>query len=264
MLKYLSINSLYKLALAEGEGVGTAYEYFVRRLVLNAWLERVGRPRRILIAGLPEKYGSSLDFLQLAAETAATVTVVDERPHALTQLWRAFRAAQAQQRLLAVYPMLALVDSVAELSSLSGSFDLAISSEVLQRLPPGARGLYASRLRSLARSVTLFAPNEENSAHATHSGLEGVTRHQMNSLARAVAVGPGRPAPRSGHIDLPPFPPGVTRTAAQRQQAAARIPERAAMRALEIYGLVERFLPLDVRRRRAHIVYLMMAGEIGW
>jgi hypothetical protein len=81
------LKSLYqislRLALAEGEGVGTAYEYFAKRLALGRWLKQVGRPVRMLVAGLPQKYGSSLDFLLLAEELGAEVTVVDERPSAL-------------------------------------------------------------------------------------------------------------------------------------------------------------------------------------
>ena len=39
VLQKRSIKSLYPLALAEGEGVGTAYEYFAKRLILGRWLE---------------------------------------------------------------------------------------------------------------------------------------------------------------------------------------------------------------------------------
>ena len=68
MLPFRTIKSLYPLALAEGEGVGTAYEYFAKRLVLSSWLAKLPTVRRLIIAGLPEKYGSSLDFLLIAQE----------------------------------------------------------------------------------------------------------------------------------------------------------------------------------------------------
>ncbi len=42
MLHQISIKTLYSLALAEGEGVGTAYEYFAKRLILASWLN--GKP----------------------------------------------------------------------------------------------------------------------------------------------------------------------------------------------------------------------------
>lgn len=43
-LPYRSIKSLYALALAEGEGVGTAYEYFAKRLAMSRWLPAAWRP----------------------------------------------------------------------------------------------------------------------------------------------------------------------------------------------------------------------------
>ena len=55
MIQQQSIKSLYPLALAEGEGVGTAYEYYPKRLRLVRWLKQKQRLQHILIAGLPEK-----------------------------------------------------------------------------------------------------------------------------------------------------------------------------------------------------------------
>jgi hypothetical protein len=104
MLKSISIKSLYALALAEGEGVGTAYEYYAKRLTLARWLKQVGRPVRMLVAGLPQKYGSSLDFLLLAEELGVAVTVVDERPFALDKLQSSLEAARAAGWLTAVSP----------------------------------------------------------------------------------------------------------------------------------------------------------------
>src|SRR5262252_6719711 len=96
MFHFRSIKSLYPLALAEGEGVGTAYEYFAKRLILTRWLAKLPQARSLLIAGLPEKYGSSLDFLLLTQEMAvADVIVVDERPPALDKIRKSLAAAQA-------------------------------------------------------------------------------------------------------------------------------------------------------------------------
>ncbi|MGB9485744.1 MAG: hypothetical protein WCD04_06500, partial [Terriglobia bacterium] len=96
MLPLRSINSLYPLALAEGEGIGTAYEYYAKRLVLARWLASLRPPRRLLIAGLPEKYGSSLDFFLLAQDLAVTeVVVIEDRPWALEKCRRSLAAAQA-------------------------------------------------------------------------------------------------------------------------------------------------------------------------
>ena len=72
MLPLRSISSLYPLALAEGEGIGTAYEYYAKRLVLARWLASLRPPQRLLIVRLPEKCGKSLDFILLARDWAVT------------------------------------------------------------------------------------------------------------------------------------------------------------------------------------------------
>ena len=102
MLTNHAIKSLYPLALAEGEGVGTAYEYVAKRHVLRRWLGQVrgqlprNLPGRVLIAGLPEIYGTSLDYLLLAAELGWPALVVDDRPAFLAKTEQAAAAAQAQ------------------------------------------------------------------------------------------------------------------------------------------------------------------------
>jgi hypothetical protein len=83
MLGNYSVKDLYTLALAEGEGMGTAYEYYVKRMALRRFLDGRPRPDSILIAGLPEKYGASLDFVLLGSELGAAAAVVDDRPWAI-------------------------------------------------------------------------------------------------------------------------------------------------------------------------------------
>ncbi|HEX6383064.1 MAG TPA: hypothetical protein VF177_00200, partial [Anaerolineae bacterium] len=114
MIPIHSIKSLYTLALAEGEGVGTAYEYYAKRLVLSPWLRQVRRPQRVLVAGLPQKYGASLDFLLLAAEVGAAVVVIDERPPAVAKFQRALAAAQAQGWLVQLEMVCRVVASLAD------------------------------------------------------------------------------------------------------------------------------------------------------
>ena len=252
MLNSLSIKSLYVLALAEGEGVGTAYEYFAKRLVLDGWLKRVGRPARLLVAGLPEKYGCSLDFLQLAADLGAEVTVVDERPSALQKLQSALAAAQGEGWLTAVSPTYIAAASMATIAEVTGSFDLCISSEVLQRLTPVERESYVARLAELGTAVALFTPNGDNPAHTHISGLSGLTLAELQSLFSAAPQ-----LSRTGYIDMPPFPPGITRSDEQREQATNGRFEALAMGGLGYYARLEKVLPTAVRRRQSHIVYAL-------
>jgi hypothetical protein len=257
MLTSFSIKSLYALALAEGEGVGTAYEYFAKRLVLGRWLQQVGQPARLLVAGLPQKYGSSLDFLLLAEELGAAVVVVDERPSAVDKLQSSLQAAQAAGWLTAVSPHNLLVANLADLSELEGPFDLCISAEVLQRLPTADRSRYAARLRQLGTAVALFAPNEDNPAHTHISGLDGLTLAEIQSLLPSPHF--PAPSPHSGYVDMPPFPPGVIRSEEQRAQATSGRLEAFAMWALGYYARLEHWLPIAIRRRQSHIVYALVA-----
>jgi hypothetical protein len=258
MLKTISIKSLYVLALAEGEGVGTAYEYFAKRLVLRPWLAGQNRPSRILIAGLPEKYGSSLDFVQLAQELGASVTVVDERSSALDKFQNSLAVAQREGWLTAVAPQIIAIDKMTNISASDSPFDLAISSEVLQRLKPVEQSDYLEQMVELATAVALFTPNGDNPAHTKISGLAGLQLTELHSL---VIASPFHPVTLSGYIDMPPFPPGITRSDEQRGQATSGKLEAFAMWALGFYARAERFLPRTIRRSQSHIVYALIRSQ---
>jgi hypothetical protein len=249
-MRPLSIKALYSLALAEGEGVGTAYEYYVKRLVLRPWLKGLGPVRRMLVAGLPERYGASLDFLQLGAELQAQVTVVDERPPALEKLRQSVARAQAQGWFAGLDWQALAVAEMAALDELATDFDLGLCSEVLQRLTGQGRAGCARRLASLCRTRALFAPNAANPAHTRVSGLTGLSLEELATL-------PGMKPGESGYLDLPPFPPGLIRSEEQRRQAATGRGEALAMWGLAYYARLEPLIPRALRRRQAHIVYAL-------
>lgn len=254
MRPFRSIKSLYPLALAEGEGVGTAYEYFAKRLVLARWLPKLGVARRLLIAGLPEKYGSSLDFLLLAQEMAVPdVTVVDDRPAALDKIRHSVAAAQAVGELVGVQPHYLLVSDMARLLELTEGFDLCLGSEVLQRLDDMSRQHYIQRVVKLAPALALFAPNGDDPSHTNLSGLAGLSLTELRALTGT--------AVDAGYVDMPPFPPGLTRSAAQRSQATSGRFEGLAMWMLQHYARLERHFPPGWRRAHSHIVYTLMESR---
>ena len=256
MINPVSIKNLYTPALAEGEGVGTAYEYFAKRLVLARWLGKRPFPSnfQLLIAGLPEKYGSSLDFLLLAEELGAQVTVVDERPFALEKLQRGLAAAQKDGWLTAVNPACHATASLNQNFHVEGQFDLVIASEVLQRLSADGQKQYVAECARVGTAVALFAPNADNAAHANLSGLATVSLGQMKTLFLEI---PDLSLEKSGYIDMPPFPPGMMRTDEQREQATSGAFEATAMWGLGYYARLEHVLPTTIRRRQSHIVYAL-------
>ncbi len=256
-LRNISIKQLYTLALAEGEGVGTAYEYFAKRLVLRPWLKKQPPIKRMLVAGLPEKYGSSLDHLLLAEELAAEVVVVDERPEYVAKLEQALAKVQALGWLTAVSPTIIPVKNLTEMAEVSGPFDLVINNEVLQRIPKSARPAFGQRQIELgtagtAVAVILFCPNADNPDHAAHSGLATLSLSELVSLASS------RPCVAeisAGYIDMPPFPTGVTRSETQRSQAESGHFEAFAMWGLGIYARLENYFPNTIRCQKSHIIY---------
>jgi len=262
LLPHHSIKELYAPALAEGEGMGTAYEYYVKRRALARLLQDMERPTSILIAGLPEKYGTSLDFLLLATELGAKVMVVDDRSQAIARLREALaRLAGMPDGPQIASPTHVVVSDLASLATLDARFDLVLSSEVLQRLSPDHRVRYVNKLAGLTRAFALFCPNADNQAHNTRSGLGGLTLEEIRALAtdRDLQTRANvRDAPRSvssGFIDMPPFPPGITRSAEQRADATSGRFEGAVMNGLGYYARFERLLPPFIRRRQSHIVY---------
>jgi len=257
MVPLRSIKSLYRLALAEGEGIGTAYEYFVKRMVLRRWLAACGGAPRILIAGLPEKYGSSLDFLLIAQELgAAEIVVVDEQEGALDKNRRSLVAAQEKGELMGIKPQYVRVSDLSRLGDMKGVFDLCLCSEVLQRLDPVRRQRYVTDLKNKTMWLALFAPNDDNPNHTKVSGLSGIRLTGLQTLLDKAGV------PASvGYIDMPPFLPGITRSEEQRQNATNGRLESVVMSGLAYYARLETSFPSNWRQRHAHIVYALSSAS---
>jgi hypothetical protein len=241
-----SIKNLYAYALAEGEGVGTAYEYAAKARILQpmvARLEALGHKARFLVAGLPEKYGTSLDFAVLANRTGAELVVVDERSSAIDRA----RAAVGAARASGLLRELRVSYAITELTQLGGhgGHDAVLSSEVLQRVPAALRSIFAGTLRAAAPMGAVFVPNSENASHLAISGLGGLS---WAELGRDFQDG------HLAYVDMPPFPPGISRSPEQREKASSGRAEAIAMGALDAYCAGERFVPNVVKRRYAHIV----------
>ena len=261
MLQY-SIKSLYPLALAEGEGIGTAYEYFTKRLLLSRWLPQEWQPNHILIAGLPEKYGASFDFLLLASEMETAITITDDRPESLAKVEEALAQAQDDGHLTNLEPKYCLTSSMELMAETNGYFDLVLSSETLQRLAAGDRKQYVNRLLQLAPKAAIFTPNNDNPAHTNLSGLSGLRLDELDTIVKqGLDSDNGFESQASlqiGYIDMPPFPPGITRNEEQREHATSGQGEAIAMWGLGQYARLERWLPLGWRRNKSHIVFALI------
>jgi hypothetical protein len=253
-----SIRNLYTYALAEGEGVGTAYEYYVKRRIMRSVLAQAARRSaresgaHVLVAGLPEKYGTSLDFVLAASELEAKVLVVDDRADAIDRARGAIDPLLASGKIPRVAVEYRKLDAMSDLASV-GPQDVVLSCEVIQRLPDDQRAAYARSLRALAPRGVVFVPNGENASHTKISGLRGLDRATLRSLM-------GAGVREVGFTDLPPFPPGITRSADQREQASSGAKEAVGMWGLQMYSAAEPYLPSSLKRHVAHIVYAKWEG----
>lgn len=251
------MKSLYAINLAEGEGLGTAYEYYAKLKKLRKFINSIEEPKRILIAGLPEKYGLSMDFFLLGQMLEAETTVIDERFDVMERAQYVFRTLKTTKIFGDTRVLFLKTDQMEEFRSQSfgqGEFDLALSSEVLQRLDRARRD-YISNIKRLAKNFALFAPNQENESHASLSGLKGVTLEEL--LAHCQEGDSGARIFEYGYLDVPPFPPGLARSQEKREQAAESRLEALLMKGLETYSLCERIMPKFIKKKKAHMIYVL-------
>lgn len=248
---------MYALNLEEGEGLGTAYEYYAKLRKLKKFINSIEKPKRILIAGLPEKYGLSMDFFLLGQMFHAEMSVMDERSEVLERAQDVFRTLKTKKIFGETKVLFLKADQIEDFISLGWKkkeFDLALSSEVLQRLDK-AQGTYLSNIKKLAKNFALFAPNRENESHARLSGLKGVSLEEL--LAHCLEGDSGIDIFDCGYLDMPPFPPGLSRSQEKREQAAESRLEAFLMKGLEIYSLCESLMPRFIKEKKAHIVYVL-------
>jgi len=240
-----AIKDLYAYALAEGEGVGTAYEYAAKARFVGTLVRKLSdRLPRVLIAGLPEKYGTSLDFALLASRSGAELKVADERMEALERAERSIDSMRRAGHLSDLRVVFQRLGSLDELATVERP-DVVLSCEVIQRVPVAERARFAAAIHAIAPRGAVFVPNSENASHLKISGLAGLSLRELGELFDGA---------RLAYVDMPPFPPGIARTAEQRAQASTGKLEALAMRALDVYCASERFVPAVVKRRVAHIV----------
>jgi len=252
-----NIQSWYAINLVEGEGVGTAYEYYAKLRKLKKFINTIGKPKRILIAGLPEKYGLSMDFFWLGGMLHAETVIIDDRSETLERAGRILSMLKSEKFVDETKFTFIKTDRIWEFNSIDvikGEFDLALSSEVLQRLD-GTRETYISNLKKAAKYFAIFVPNRGNESHANLSGLKSLYLEEL--LQHCQEGYPETTLYDYGYIDMPPFPPGLSRSQEKREKASESRFESFLMKGLEFYGLCEDLIPKFIKEKIAHIIYVM-------
>jgi hypothetical protein len=220
-----SIRDFYSTALEEKQGLGTAYEYFVKQKMFERVFKIIGIPQSIIVAGLPEKYGFSNDFSMLARRLSAGFSI-------------------------GVNPFCPGIEDDVH-------FDLALSCEVLQSMPAETKQKYVVRLLWLARTIIIFAPNANNRAHKNHSHLKTVRLDELRQLI----IGNKGEVVESGYIDMPPFPSGISAKGLNKSKSASSgIAKDIIIRLLGMWAEAEDKLDY-LKPRYAHMVYCVARGK---
>ena len=250
---HLSFRNAYKLALAEGEGLGTAYEYVVKQRIIKKAINKLGFPKNVLIAGLPEKYGFSLDFIYFFDAIGARLVIVDEREKKLDEFNNILYWLKSQE-LFVNCKLSTLRLDIINLHNLNKVFDFAISCEVIQRLNKTDRIIYLKNLYSLAKNLILFAPNAKNVAHAKISKLNTLYLNEIVNLCSKVNYMPVD----YGYIDTPPFPPGLKwSNSRSKKRKVNSIILKVLFKFLNTWAIMEKYIPKIILKNRSHMIYFV-------
>lgn len=217
----MNIQDYYEYALAEGEGLGTAYEYYVKRKLMDRLVSKE-KICTLLVYGLPEKYGLSVDFFLYGQMNKINVDLYEKNKEKIKELFSILQKYNIPKPNL--------------VSRISKSYDLVLSSEVLQQFSNEERKSVINTLKKSSKRMILFMPNGYNKSHLKISGLKGIEPSIKNKIGLGFSF-----------LDMPPFPPGIKKK--------KRVTSTTFIGVLQIYADLEKYFPKFIKRRVAHIVY---------
>lgn len=245
-MKKININTLYSLALAEGEGIGTAYEYFVKLKLLSKFVKDK-RIKNALIYGLPERYGFSMDFILFGQINNFDITIVDYRKEKIKSFEKIINNL-IEKGILLKRPGIIELKKLTNLK-FNKKFDLAVCSEIMQRLLNKEKVDYINYIQKISKYAALFVPNKDNKMHSTLSKLNGLSLDELKEYFNKDYI------LNIGYIDMPPFPPGLKKN--KRKEQINKLFSLLLM----AWTRLERLLPRIIKKRIAHICYIIVKYE---
>lgn len=220
---------LYTFALEEGEGLGTAYEYFVKLRLLNRLLKHK-KIKDVLIYGLPERYGYSLDFFYFCFINNFNLSLFEKNQKKNINLKKILLKLKNKK--------------IKIIKKIDKKYDLILSCEVLQSLKKNDLKKFVLDIQKYSKYAIIFVPNKNNKNHRKISGLDGFTLEELSSLFKNIN--------KSGYIDMPPFPPGI------------KTKKKIAISAdiLKPFAYLEEFVPSGIKKKNAHIAYVLIDNRL--
>jgi len=225
------LKQLYELALMEGEGLGTAYEYASKREIIKKYLNS----KKVLIYGLPEKYGFSLDFLYFSENSGCEVHVYEKKKEKLKRYCTIIRTLE-KKGIIKRKPLI--------ISKIREVYDVIFSSEVIQQLNSKELQEYCKNVTKFSKSAVVFFPNQNNTSHHAITGLKAYTPEEVSRIFGCDNV-------RTGFVDMPPFPPGLHIKSDKTRRSL-----KVLAQFLHLPLLIEKISPRFIKKRFCHIAYI--------
>jgi len=245
-MKKININTLYSLALTEDEGIGTAYEYFVKLKLLSKFVKDK-RIKNALIYGLPERYGFSIDFVLFGQINNFDITVVEDREERINSFKKIINKL-IKKGFLLERPRTIKFKKLNNFKP-NKRFDLVVCSEVMQRLSNKEKVGYINLVRKISNYAVLFVPNEDNKMHSTLSKLNCLSLDKLKEYFNKANI------LDIGYIDMPPFPPGL-----KKKKRKEQINKLFSL-LLIAWTRLEELWPKIIKKRIAHICYIIIEYE---
>ncbi|MFA6217618.1 MAG: hypothetical protein WDL87_08240 [Candidatus Omnitrophota bacterium] len=250
----------YDLARLQNEGWGTVYEYLDKHLFLKKKISKT-KIKRILIAGLPEKYGYSLDFLMLAQELGVLCTVIDDRKDRIERTKEFVTGLALKNKLdLGLIKFIVSGNSIIphDVDDHPLKYDLVLSCEAIQRYSDPQQLEILKKLAFVSDSVFIFMPNALHSGHA-RSGLATVDIKQISSWKKELG---GEYSLEYGFIDFAPWSSGITgKRNLPGVLAGCNLIQRLMAFIIELWLGLVKYMPARFCVNNSHIIYAHISNR---
>ncbi len=236
-----TMDFFYDVALEEGEGMGTAYEYIAKKRILKNFLKNK-KIETILVYGIPEKYGTSMDFFFFSKFNNKKVYFYETDKKLLKKL--KFVREKLNERGFSTKE-LKIIKRIPK----NKKYDLILSCEVFQRLNKKERENYLKNIKLHGKYAVIFVPNKYNKAHDKISHLNTLSFEDINEeLINAKLI-------EKGFVDFPPFPPGIKVSHApnKKRKKIKGIKKIILLLLLNFWVRIEKYL--QFHKQGYHMIY---------
>lgn len=182
---------LLELTNAEWEGIGTWYEYLAKYKTF----EKLKDIKTVLVAGLPQEYGLSVDMLIFALNSK--LTVIDNRREKLNQFLKIAKKFKLDSNVKIVY-----TKDLTKYPFKNNSFDLVSNTEVIQRVEDTYE-MIKEMERVSKKNIMVFVPN---AYYYSHYIITKIKTFRMKDLVRSCNFH----IIKKGYLDRPPWPAGIS------------------------------------------------------